>query len=66
MRALSVLRSGEMPKRPEPLKQRERADAPKPVRDTSDPASPDNLGQEGEQSTIKKNTTDQGRRQDRI
>ena len=56
-----------MPKRPEPLKRSERSgDAPKPARDTSDPSSPDNLGQEGEQSTIKKNTTDQGRRQDRI
>ena len=47
-----------MPKRPEPLKQRERVDAPKPAHDTSDPSSPDHLGQEGEQSTIKKNTTD--------
>ena len=55
-----------MPKRPEPLKRSERADAPKPARDMIDPSSPDNLGQEGEQSTIKKNTTDQGRRQDRI
>jgi len=55
-----------MPKRPEPLKQRETTDAPKPARDTINPASPDNLGQEGEQSTIKENTTDQGRRQDRI
>jgi hypothetical protein len=55
-----------MPKRPEPLKRRERADARKPARDTIDPSSPDNLGQEGAQSTIKENTTDQGRRQDRI
>jgi hypothetical protein len=55
-----------MPKRPESLKRSERTDAPKPARDRIDPSSPDNLGQEGEQSTIKKNTTDQGRRQDRI
>jgi len=55
-----------MPKTPGPLKPRARPDAPKPARDTTNPSSPDNLGQEGEQSTNKKNTTDQGRRQDRI
>jgi hypothetical protein len=56
-----------MPKTPKPSTRRERSgDTPKPARDTIDPSSPENLGQEGEQSTIKKNTTDQGRRQDRI
>ena len=65
MRALSFVEECNMPKSPEPLN-RERTDAPKPAHDTIDPSSPDNLGQEGEQSTIKKNTTDQGRRQDRI
>ena len=54
-----------MPKTPEPMK-RETTDTSKPTRDTVDRSSPENLGQEGEQSTIKKNTTDQGRRQDRI
>ncbi len=31
----------------------------------ADPSSPENLGQEGAQSTIKRNTTDGGKRQDR-
>ena len=65
MRALSFVKERAMPKKPEPRHHRT-DDMPKPARDTIDPSSPENLGQEGEQSTIKKNTTDQGRRQDRI
>ena len=57
-----------MPKAPVPPSEQHHAEQipPRgPAKKRPDPA-PDSLGQEGEQSTIKPNTTDRGRRQDRI
>jgi hypothetical protein len=57
-----------MPKPPVPPSEQHRAEQipPRGPGERPDPA-PDNLGQEGEQSIVKPNTTtDRGRRQDRI
>lgn len=57
-----------MPKEPVPPSERHRAEQIPPRGPAQRPdTDPDDLGQEGEQSTVKPNTTtDQGRRQDRI